>query len=186
VKTLLLCLTLSLWSAASQKIPSQRPGQPQIEISALEQRVHKLINQERTSRKLPALTFAAKLAQIARNHSEDMARRKFFGHVNPDGQDPTARGKDAGYTCLRPVSDSQFVIGLAENIFQGNLYSGVHTRGVEQSYDWNSADQIAEESVKAWMNSPGHRQNILDTHERAGIGISISMDDEVLITQVFC
>ena len=164
----------------------QRPGQPVIRIPDLEARVHTLINKERTSRKLPALQFDDKLAKIARTHSQDMARRNFFSHVNPDGQDPTARGEVAGYTC-RKVSGRRITEGLAENIYQGNLYSRIRTRGAETSYDWNSAEKIATDGVTGWMNSTGHRRNILEkTYQKTGIGISVSKDDKVYITQVFC
>jgi len=164
----------------------QRSGQPDIKISDLEQRVHVLVNKERAGRKLAELRFDDKLARIARTHSQDMARRNFFDHVNPDGQDPTARGEAAGYTCEK-VSGDFVTVGLAENIFQGNLYRRVRTVGTQKSYDWNSADEIAAESITGWMNSPGHRRNILETtYIKTGIGIAIARDDKVYITQVFC
>jgi uncharacterized protein YkwD len=106
--------------------------------------------------------------------------------VNPDGQDPTARGEAVGYTC-RKVSGNKITEGLAENIFQGNLYSAIRTRGTQKTYDWNSSDKIAADAVTGWMKSPGHRRNILEkTYQKTGIGISISKDDKVYITQVFC
>jgi len=164
----------------------QRPGQPNIRIPDLEKRVHTLINKERTSRKVSALQFDEKLAKIARAHSQDMARRSFFNHVNPDGQDPTARGAAAGYVC-RKVLGNLITEGIAENIYQGNLYSRVRTRGTEKSYDWNSPEKIATEGVTGWMNSTGHRRNILEKgYEKTGIGIAIAKDDKVYVTQVFC
>lgn len=164
----------------------QRPGQPTVRIPDLEQRTHVLINKERTTRKLSALQFDDKLARIARAHSQDMARRNFFSHVNPDGQNPTARGEAAGYIC-RKVSGNTITEGLAENIFQGNLYSSVRIRGNQKSYDWNSPGKIATEGVTGWMNSTGHRRNILDkTYRKTGIGIAVSKDDKVYITQIFC
>ena len=164
----------------------QRAGQPDIKISDLEQRVHVLVNKERAGRKLAQLQFDDKLAKIARTHSQDMARRNFFDHVNPDGKDPTARGEAAGYTCEK-VSGDFVTVGLAENIFQGNLYSRVRTVGTQKTYEWNSADAIAGESLAGWMKSPGHRRNILETnYTKTGIGIAIAADDKVYVTQVFC
>ena len=164
----------------------QRPGQPDIKIPDLEKRVHTLVNKERTNRKLAALQYDDKLAKIARAHSQDMARRNFFNHVNPDGKDPTARGEAAGYTC-RKVSGNLVTVGLGENLFQGNLYSRVRTRGTQKTYDWNSAGEIASEGLTGWMNSPGHRRNILEeNYVKTGIGIAIARDDKVYITQVFC
>ena len=176
---------LALCWATSNAAP-QRPGQPAVRISELEQRIHTLINKERTNRNLRPLQLEERLSKVARAHSQDMANRNFFSHVNPDGEDPTARGKASGYTC-RKVSGNLITEGLAENLFQGNLYSRMRMRGSETSYDWNSVEKIATEAVTGWMKSTGHRQNILKTsYERTGIGIAISKDHKVYVTQLFC
>ncbi len=77
--------------------------------------------------------------------------------------------------------------GLAENIFQNNLYNRVIISGIDIKYEWNSADKIARTSVDGWMASPGHRQNILTgRYEKTGVGIAIAANDQLLITQLFC
>jgi uncharacterized protein YkwD len=144
------------------------------------------VNDQRTNAKLASLEYDTALVKIARAHSEDMARRNFFNHVNPDGKDPTERGEAAGYVC-RKVSGTRVTQGLGENLFQANLYSRILTRGNQKTYDWNSAEKIASEAVAGWMKSPGHRQNILQrTYTKTGIGIAIANDDKVYVTQVFC
>jgi uncharacterized protein YkwD len=186
VKALFLLLFVSLWSTATTATPPQRPGQPEIRIPNLERRIHDLINRERKASDLSALQFDERLASIARAHSEDMGRRHFFSHVNPDGRNPTARGKLAGYTC-RKVYRGYSTEGLGENIFQGNLYDRVRISGNQRSYDWNTPEDLAKQSVKGWMNSPGHRRNILEkNYMQTGIGVAISKDDKVYVTQVFC
>lgn len=186
MKAVLVSVVLLALSSAPLKIPLQRPGQPEIRIPDLERRIHALINKERTNRKLQPLQLEERLSRVARAHSQDMAQRNFFSHVNPDGKDPTARGENRGYTC-RKVSGNIITTGLAENIFQGNLYSRIRIRGTEKSYDWSSAEKIATEGVTGWMKSPGHRENILTNgYQRTGIGISISKDDKVYVTQLFC
>ena len=48
-------------------------------------------------------------------------------------------------------------------------------------------DQIAASTVKGWMESAGHRQNILqNNYSRTGIGAAIAGNGQVFITQVFC
>jgi|SRR5688572_4050537 len=165
---------------------TQRPGQPEIRIPTLERRIHELINKERRDKKLPILQFDEKLSGIARTHSADMARRNFFNHINPEGKDPTVRGERAGYTC-RKDSGSHFTEGLAENLYQGNLYSSIRTRGTQKTYTWNSLEDIAKQGVAGWMKSTGHRKNILEkSYDRTGIGVAISRDDKVYVTQMFC
>jgi uncharacterized protein YkwD len=164
----------------------QNTGKPDIRIVELERRIHELVNKERKTRNLGALQFEDKLSSVARAHSSDMARRNFFSHVNPDGRNPTERGERAGYTCRKDFGN-HFTQGLAENLYQGNLYSSIRTRGTQKTYAWNTMDDIAAQAVSGWMKSPGHRKNILQkTYDKAGIGIAVSRDDKVYVTQVFC
>ncbi len=167
VLLLLLCaLTLSAQSPPHFRLPD------------LERRLHDAVNRERGQRGVGALRFDTQLAQIARAHSADMARRKFFDHTNPDGLDPSARVRRAGYRCSA---------GVSENLFQSNLYSSMNIVNGRRSYAWNSAEDITRESVDGWMKSPGHRRNILDgSRHIAGVGAAIAPDDKVYITEIFC
>lgn len=90
----------------------------------------------------PALTHNSRLAKAAYWHSRDMSRRGYFAHVSPEGVEPATRVTDAGYRWN----------GTAENIAWGDFSPA----GV----------------VDAWMNSPGHRANILNCqYKDIGIGI---------------
>jgi uncharacterized protein YkwD len=158
-----------------------------ISTTALEQRVHDLINQQRTANGLAVLRFDRALADIARHHSEDMAEQDYFAHMNPAGQDPTARGIAAGYTCRKDYG-SYYYFGIAENLFQNNLYSSAtYFSNHETVYNWNPPEAIAQTTVAGWMNSSGHRKNILiPSFDREGIGVAIASDNKVYITENFC
>jgi uncharacterized protein YkwD len=160
--------------------------QPKLDPFALEVRIHELINAERMKQKVPVLKLDNRLANVARLHSQDMAVRGFFDHLTPEGKTPTDRGRAAHYTCKKYFGE--FVAeGLAENIFQNNLYNRVVMKGNDMTFDWNSAEKIAQTTVDGWMTSPGHRRTILTPrYQRTGIGIAISSKDQVLITQLFC
>ena len=161
----------------SSAIPAQQV-QPQIRVSDLEQRINGLVNSQRQGRDLMPLVFDERLSKIARAHSQDMIKRGFFDHVNPDGRAPRDRLRLAGYNCPKTAG---------ENIFQNNLYSRVTITGNRKSYDWNSLDQIAGSTVNGWMHSTGHRQNILQrNYVRTGVGVAIAADGQVYITQLFC
>jgi uncharacterized protein YkwD len=173
---------LSLAVAAS----AQERGQPQIDAVILELRIHELINAERTTRKLRPLKVEDRLSELARRHSQDMSKRGFFDHINPDGKGPTDRARAGGYTCRKYVGDV-IAEGLSENIFQNNLYNRVIFKGDKTTYEWNTTEEIAQSTVTGWMASPGHRSNILTpAYQREGIGIYIAPNDQVLITQIFC
>ncbi len=157
-----------------------------LSLPLLEIRVHELINRQRSENGLGTLQFDRALADIARNHSEDMATQGYFAHENPAGQDPTARGIAAGYSCRKNYG-SYYTYGLAENLFQNNLYSSAtYFSNRTTAYAWTSPEEIAQSSVAGWMNSSGHRENILtSSYEREGIGVAIA-SEKVYITEDFC
>jgi uncharacterized protein YkwD len=159
---------------------------PAVDIPTLEKKIHELINQQRRSNGLSALSYDSSLGSIARKHSADMAQNNFFAHVNPQGLDPTDRGTRDGYSCYKNYG-SFYTTGIAENIMQNNLYGSVTYYNGIPRYAWNSQEEIAQSTVSGWMDSPGHRQNILtSTYDREGIGIAIASDDKVYITEDFC
>lgn len=167
-------------------IKADYPLKPTIDISSLESEIHDLINQERQNNGLKTLSFDSKLSDIARAHSQDMATNNYFEHENLRGQDPTDRANMVGYRCHKDYG-SYYTDGIAENIFQNNLYDSVTYVNLVPFHEWNTQSEIAQSTVQGWMNSPGHRKNILTSdYDKEGIGVAISNDDKVYITEDFC
>src|SRR2546430_1885709 len=121
-------------------------GKPEIRTEGLEQRIHELINAQRKMHDLQPLAIDETLSKLARAHSEDMAKRGYFKHVNPEGQTPMKRAEAAGYKLCQL---------MGENIYQNNLYSRVIEEKKRTTYDWNSLEKIASTTVKGWMESEG-------------------------------
>jgi len=133
-----------------------------------EKEVHRLVNIERQKQGLSSLIYDEKLSNIARLHSQDMLERGYFSHDTPEGLDPTQRAQQAGYNCR---------LGIAENI---------HMEEKSSITFWDSPETIAKSAVVGWMNSEGHRKNILTSHYHSeGIGVTIS-SFEIYVTQNFC
>jgi len=159
---------------------------PQINIPQLEAEIHDLINSQRQQNGVPPLNYDIALSAIARSHSQDMVNRGYFDHVNPEGDGPTQRALKAGYPVHKELGGGWYSDGIAENIFQNNLWDTVTYYNGIPFYDWKSQSEIASSTVYGWMNSPGHRQNILDSsYNNEGLGVSISSDDKVYITEDF-
>lgn len=113
-------------------------------------------NAERARHRLGLLTLDPQLARAAQQHSDDMVRRAFFAHENPDGAQVWDRAVAAGYGYRK----------VAENIAAGQ--------------------RSAEEVVRGWMESPGHRANILDGElTQIGVGHALGGSYGVYWTQVF-
>jgi len=110
-------------------------------ISDIEQQILTLTNQERAKEGLKALATDAKLMNAAREKSTDMRTNKYFSHTSPTFGSPFDRMKALGIDYR----------AAGENIAMGQ----------------KSADEV----VKAWMNSPGHRENIMKPNfTHIGIG----------------
>jgi uncharacterized protein YkwD len=166
--------------------PPLQAEKPVIVIDDLAKQIHELINLERAKANLRPLDWNEKLAEVARLHSKDMAKTGFFSHVGSDKKDPAARALAMGFKC---EIDFGFYkkIGIAENIFQNNTIRSVTSVGDIVYCEYLSIGEIARSTVKGWMESEGHRHNILDKQNHSeGIGIAISKDDKVYITEDFC
>ena len=132
---------------------SNNPGSNPGDASASEQEVLELVNQEREKEGRSPLAWCDGLGDLARAHSNDMCDRGFFSHVNPEGENPTARGRagHAGSYTFDPIVPNPYN-GVGENIAMG----------------YSTAEQVME----GWMNSPGHRANILNgKYTHIGVGI---------------
>jgi len=93
----------------------------------------KAMNRQRAAYGLGPLRLNSKLSQAANDRVGDMMRKRYFDHVSPDGLNPFAWVAKRGY---------RFSI-VGENLAVG----------------YPSADRV----VTGWMNSPGHRANILQS-----------------------
>ena len=189
---LALVLVLGLAAGAPGE-PARAEGgadiaaQSGVEAGLGEARIAERVNAERARAGLPLLATDPKLAEIARRHSEDMAARRYFDHVSPDGKDPERRGLDAGYPC-RKNRGTYLTHGLGENIFQSAVFSSVtFGSGGARTYQWMSVDEIARQVVDGWMESEGHRENLLKRgFDRQGIGVAITAGGKVFVTQNLC
>ena len=148
--------------------------------------IHNLINQEREEQGFQPLQWDQALAYIALSHSEDMARRDYFDHVSPEGDDFVDRYEDHGYRQNTRIGDSIYVGG--ENLA---LYSVVRSYTYNEEtneiyeYEYNELEDLAGSTVQGWMDSPAHRENILTPFSREGIGVYVSDDGDVYITENF-
>ena len=122
--------------------PDSGPNEiPDSTNNHFELKVLELVNIERNKNGLSNLTLSENLSNVARMHSRDMYDRSFFNHTNPDGLSPFDRMKNYGISYK----------AAAENIAVGQ--------------------STPEQVVSSWMNSDGHRKNILNpSYNKIGIG----------------
>ncbi len=157
---------------------------PHDELMHLEKRIHDALNNERKKRGLPSLSWDEKLHRIARKYSQDMEQRNFFSHDDPDGRCFSDRYRAELFKCRIRVGNT--ICGGAENISLLHLNKSFYKHG-KISINSDTEDEIVEEVVKGWMSSKGHRENILTSYfKRQGIGIALSREGKVYVTENFC
>ncbi|MEV7262697.1 CAP domain-containing protein [Micromonospora aurantiaca] len=123
-------------------------------LSAELQKVVTIVNQERAKAGCKALTVNAKLNLAAQRHSQDQADHKKMDHTGSDGSQPWDRVKAAGYAY----------------------------RMVGENVAWNYQTPAAV--MEGWMNSEGHRKNILNC-SYTQIGVGVARSNGPYWTQVF-
>ena len=149
---------------------------------AIETEILRITNLRRRENNVPELKSDSKLSDIARDHSFDMFKNDFFDHVSLAGQDPTDRAKKVGYPTTKKISDGYYQEGIGENI--GQMGSG-HIANPGVGYVEDTPQGIAEAQMIVWMNSPGHRKNILDpNYDYLGVGV-VQTDYDYILTQDF-
>jgi uncharacterized protein YkwD len=90
------------------------------------------VNSFRASVGCSELSWDTRLAAVAAAHSRDMARRSFFHHVNPDGQDPEDRVRSAGIEWDGPVGENlALTTGGPWRVLELWLGSATHRRNLE-------------------------------------------------------
>lgn len=125
----------------------------------------RLVNQSRSKNGLPPMMLEPKLNVAAQSHAEDMLLRNYYSHHSPEGETVGVRYRRAG-------GDRWLLI--AENIAKCDGCSPPLTKDhVRQMHE-------------GWMNSPGHRANILRPGLNAlGYGLTAGTDGRLYAVQTF-
>ena len=137
------------------------PGQvinipDQTDIKTIELKVVDLVNKERVKRGLQPLKNNWQLERVARYKSADMINKSYFSHISPTYGSPFTMIQDFGINFS----------SAGENIAMGQ--------------------RTPEEVMNAWMNSPGHRSNILSpSYTEIGVGYAKSSQGVASWTQMF-
>ena len=137
----------------------QTPEKPKQETPdtdlSVEREVAKLVNIERQKTGLAPLTFSEEISRVAEAKSQDMANKNYFSHTSPTYGDPFQMMKSFGIK-----------FGYAgENIAKGY--------------------RDAQSVMNGWMNSSGHRANILNSNfKKIGVGY-VAANGTTYWTQMF-
>ncbi len=124
--------------------------------SSMTSQVANLVNSERAAQGLTALQKDSRLAALAQQKAEDMAKNQYFSHTSPTYGSAFDMLKAAGYSYKT----------AGENIAMGQ--------------------KSAASVMDGWMHSSGHRANILHTsYEKIGVGYAVSADGMPYWVQIF-
>lgn len=135
--------------------PAATSGSATYGLTAEESLMYSLVNRDRSSNGLPPLSLDMTLVNLARTKSQDMYQNNYFSHTSPT--------YGSAYNMEKKAGLSYSLMG-AENIAKA---------------------ATVQSTEQAFMNSSGHRANILNSqHNTIGIGITDSQSG-VVVTQLF-
>ncbi len=125
-------------------------------IKAIEQEVIRLTNIQRSKYGVSSLAHNWELSRVARYKSQDMIDRNYFSHTSPTYGSPFTMMKNFGINYQ----------AAGENLAMGQ--------------------RTAQEVVSGWMNSAGHRKNILNSNfTHIGVGYAVDSNGRKYWTQMF-
>ncbi len=126
---------------ASQPVQQQPAKQQQVDASSVVKQVADLVNQERAKAGLKPVVLDASLNKVAQAKAADMSSNHYFDHTSPTYGSPFDMMKQFGVSFMT----------AGENIAMGQ--------------------KTADEVMTQWMNSEGHRQNIMNpSFTKIGVG----------------
>lgn len=134
---------------------AQRLDPPKPQAPSPIRQVLDLVNAERAARGLPAMVADQRLDLAAQRHSDDQAAMRRMSHTGSDGSTMVQRIDRVGFPWR----------SAAENV----------------AYGYPSASAV----MAGWMNSTGHRLNILGPNTHIGVGLAYGTDGLAYWTQVF-
>ncbi|MCY1660932.1 CAP domain-containing protein [Chryseobacterium sp. SL1] len=142
-----------------------------INFEELNYRIFEKTNMARLKHSLNRVEYSKELSLISSLHSTQMKKYSFFSHDNPynpllkDLKDRVLYFKLPFSKVTENIADVPFLDSNDESVFevrkvnQENLFYSIKTG--KQFFYYNT-DSFSEFLVSAWMNSKGHRKNILD------------------------
>lgn len=138
-----------------------------------------LTNAERARAGLRPLAQSRGAASAATQHSRDMASRGYFDHKSKGffkRTNPSDRMATYGYQPRMSAENIAMIPTFNNQIIRT---SSDRSRQV-MAADYNSYDRLARYAMREWMNSPGHRKNIMNPQlSTLGVGVAVGMRKNV-------
>jgi uncharacterized protein YkwD len=159
---LLLCAACTVPVSVPRSAPAAAAAVSDATVEAVANELLAAVNRARADNGLRPLRRVAALTRAAREHSEELAERRTLEHTstNPARRTMTMRIEAAGGTWSR----------AAENL--------ANMSGPASDVPW--------QSVQLWLNSAGHRRNMLESaYTQTGVGIAIDQRGIWYITQLY-
>ncbi len=144
-------------SLSGAKLPARwTPFDSSSEMLALSERIIEFTNNERSQMGLAPLKTDTRLSEIAAFHSRDMVENAYIAHISKDGDGPSQRVGRLHRTLFG---------GISENLAYYESEPPKTQTLAQQT------ETLARQFVSQWMNSLGHRRNILrETSTHIGVG----------------
>ncbi len=162
---LLLEFPLDETPSVTAEDPRESTASGSLNSSDIALKIHAQTNTIRERHNRGSVAYDQEIESIGRRHSYDMADRGYFNHTSPEGAGPSDR-----FGSLFPRRCQ----GVGENLAYVTTPRPT------------TAEQVANRITRGWMNSSGHRKNLLTARwDVEGVGVYVT-NDRVYASQEFC
>jgi uncharacterized protein YkwD len=167
-------------SAGGADITTTRTATPSglLNVGSVEFVIHQRINRARSGRGYPDLELNSRLREVARYHSEDMARNRYVEHTSPDGETIADRYAEFGLDCS----------SRAENLAKTYYREEVDVAGGNDRYE--TPGELGRAIANRWLEFDSYRNNVMRREWTAhGIGVfAVERAGRIVVyaTQNFC
>lgn len=130
-------------------------------MAQVEQAIYNKVNEERAKAGVPALSYNTTMEKYARIKSQDMGDKNYFSHTDLNGNYITTQMKADGVSYNAWGENIAYIAGITD------------------------PTELANQFMTNWMNSEGHKKNILSTNfDSIGVGV-YKIGNKVYATQEF-
>lgn len=150
----------------------------EVNVDRVEYYVESLVNYRREQYNKNPLNHSRKLSDVSNYNTRLMLNNDYVSHTDINGDDPIDRVKKYN---IDKCSN------YGENLIKTAYNKKINSDRYNKPKYINEEDELARSIVNGWMNSTGHRKNILKNDWKYyGTDIGINSSGVVFVTQMYC
>jgi uncharacterized protein YkwD len=161
---------------SDDKITKKINSGDEVNLNKVEELLHKKTNEQRQQASSEKVQYDTRVYELANYKSDKMVHLDYISHTSPDGESLEDRIEKFDLSCYR---------------YGENLAKTYYNKRVKTDFNgiqvYNTEEELADGIITQLMNSPSHKQNLLDNDwDAQGISVNMTENNKVYAAQNFC